>query len=78
MEPSLQPWLCIHLSDSSSRLLWVLWLLLIHSYSRLSELVEHVFPLRGSQHNATFSCPEFSSFCFWREPIAQVCFEELL
>ncbi|XP_008298783.1 phosphatidate phosphatase LPIN2 [Stegastes partitus] len=48
------------------------------SYSRLSELVEHVFPLRSTQHNATFSCPEFSSFCYWREPIAEVCFEELL
>ncbi|KAM3593010.1 uncharacterized protein V6R79_003856 [Siganus canaliculatus] len=48
------------------------------SYSRLSELVEHVFPLRTSQHSATFSCPEFSSFCFWRQPIAEVCFEELL
>ncbi|XP_070842394.1 phosphatidate phosphatase LPIN2-like isoform X2 [Chaetodon trifascialis] len=48
------------------------------SYSRLSELVEHVFPLRTSQHNATFSCPEFSSFCYWRQPIAEVCFEELL
>lgn len=48
------------------------------SYSRLSELVEHVFPLRSSQHNVTFSCPEFSSFCFWRQPIAEVCFEELL
>uniref|UniRef100_A0A665WL31 phosphatidate phosphatase n=1 Tax=Echeneis naucrates TaxID=173247 RepID=A0A665WL31_ECHNA len=48
------------------------------SYSRLSELVEHVFPLRSSQHNATFSCPEFSSFCYWRQPIAEVCFEELL
>ncbi|XP_035511556.1 phosphatidate phosphatase LPIN2-like [Morone saxatilis] len=48
------------------------------SYSRLSELVEHVFPLRSSQHSATFSCPEFSSFCFWRQPIAEVCFEELL
>ncbi|XP_030254653.1 phosphatidate phosphatase LPIN2 isoform X2 [Sparus aurata] len=46
--------------------------------SRLSELVEHVFPLRSSQHNATFSCPEFSSFCYWRQPIAEVCFEELL
>uniref|UniRef100_A0A671UTJ5 phosphatidate phosphatase n=1 Tax=Sparus aurata TaxID=8175 RepID=A0A671UTJ5_SPAAU len=42
------------------------------SYSRLSELVEHVFPLRSSQHNATFSCPEFSSFCYWRQPIAEV------
>lgn len=48
------------------------------SYSRLSELVEHVFPLRSSQHNATFSCPEFSSFCYWRQPIAEVCLEELL
>uniref|UniRef100_A0A4W6CJ83 phosphatidate phosphatase n=1 Tax=Lates calcarifer TaxID=8187 RepID=A0A4W6CJ83_LATCA len=44
------------------------------SYSRLSELVEHVFPLRSSQHNATFSCPEFSSFCYWRQPIAEVLF----
>ncbi|KAM6900310.1 phosphatidate phosphatase LPIN2-like [Xenentodon cancila] len=48
------------------------------SYSRLSELVEHVFPLRSTQHNASFSCPEFSSFCYWRQPIAQLCFEELL
>ncbi|XP_060920642.1 phosphatidate phosphatase LPIN2-like isoform X1 [Labrus mixtus] len=48
------------------------------SYGRLSELVEHVFPLRSSQQNATFSCPEFSSFCYWRQPIAEVCSEELL
>ncbi|XP_034562896.1 phosphatidate phosphatase LPIN2-like [Notolabrus celidotus] len=48
------------------------------SYSRLSELVEHVFPLRSSQQNATFSCPEFSSFCYWRQPIAELCLEELL
>uniref|UniRef100_A0A674PIY7 phosphatidate phosphatase n=1 Tax=Takifugu rubripes TaxID=31033 RepID=A0A674PIY7_TAKRU len=47
------------------------------SYGRLSELVEHVFPLRSSQHSATFCCPEFSSFCFWRQPIAQVCLQEL-
>ncbi|XP_054893703.1 phosphatidate phosphatase LPIN2-like isoform X2 [Poeciliopsis prolifica] len=48
------------------------------SYSRLSELVEHVFPLRSTQQCATFSCPDFSSFCYWRQPIAEVCFEELL
>uniref|UniRef100_A0A3Q3VXX0 phosphatidate phosphatase n=1 Tax=Mola mola TaxID=94237 RepID=A0A3Q3VXX0_MOLML len=48
------------------------------SYGRLSELVEHVFPLRSSQNSATFSCPEFSSFSFWRQPISEVCFEELL
>uniref|UniRef100_A0A3P9J552 phosphatidate phosphatase n=1 Tax=Oryzias latipes TaxID=8090 RepID=A0A3P9J552_ORYLA len=48
------------------------------SYGRLSELVEHVFPLRGTQHNVTFSCPEFSSFSYWRQPIAPACLEELL
>lgn len=47
-------------------------------YGRLSELVEHVFPLRSCQQNATFSCPEFSSFCYWRQPIPEVCLEELL
>ncbi|RVE58663.1 hypothetical protein OJAV_G00196610 [Oryzias javanicus] len=48
------------------------------SYGRLSELVEHVFPLRNTQHNVTFSCPEFSSFSYWRQPVAPVCLEELL
>ncbi|XP_060950103.1 phosphatidate phosphatase LPIN2-like [Limanda limanda] len=48
------------------------------SYSRLSELVEHVFPLRSSEHSATFSCPEFSSFCYWRQPIGELRLEELL
>uniref|UniRef100_A0A8C7GA85 phosphatidate phosphatase n=1 Tax=Oncorhynchus kisutch TaxID=8019 RepID=A0A8C7GA85_ONCKI len=48
------------------------------SYGRLSELVEHVFPLRSKEQSATFSFPEFSSFCFWRQPIAEVCLEELL
>ncbi|KAL6097691.1 lpin2 [Pungitius sinensis] len=48
------------------------------SYSRLSELVEHVFPLRSSRHGASFSCPEFSSFCYWRQPIAALRPDELL
>uniref|UniRef100_A0A8C7THV9 phosphatidate phosphatase n=1 Tax=Oncorhynchus mykiss TaxID=8022 RepID=A0A8C7THV9_ONCMY len=48
------------------------------SYGRLSELVEHVFPLRSKEQSATFSFPEFSSFCFWRQPIDDVCLEELL
>uniref|UniRef100_A0A5F8H8L3 phosphatidate phosphatase n=1 Tax=Monodelphis domestica TaxID=13616 RepID=A0A5F8H8L3_MONDO len=39
------------------------------SYHRLSELVEHVFPLLNKEQNSAFSCPEFSSFCFWRKPI---------
>ncbi|XP_035597375.1 phosphatidate phosphatase LPIN2-like isoform X2 [Oncorhynchus keta] len=48
------------------------------SYGRLSELVEHVFPLCSKEQSATFSFPEFSSFCFWRQPIDEVCLEELL
>uniref|UniRef100_A0A674DBQ9 Lipin 2 n=1 Tax=Salmo trutta TaxID=8032 RepID=A0A674DBQ9_SALTR len=32
----------------------------------------------SKEQSATFSFPEFSSFCFWRHPIAEVCIEELL
>uniref|UniRef100_A0A6Q2YWH4 phosphatidate phosphatase n=1 Tax=Esox lucius TaxID=8010 RepID=A0A6Q2YWH4_ESOLU len=39
------------------------------SYGRLSELVDHVFPLRSKEQSATFTFPEFSTFCFWRQPI---------
>ncbi|XP_064188955.1 phosphatidate phosphatase LPIN2-like isoform X2 [Anguilla rostrata] len=48
------------------------------SYSRLSELVEHVFPLLNKQQSSAFTFPEFSSFCFWRQPIPEVCLEDLL
>lgn len=48
------------------------------SYSRLSELVDHVFPLLNKQQSSAFAFPEFSSFCFWRQPIAQVCLDDLL
>ncbi|XP_049605523.1 phosphatidate phosphatase LPIN2-like isoform X5 [Syngnathus scovelli] len=48
------------------------------SYSRLSELVDHVFPLRGRQHAAAFCCPEFSAFSYWRQPVTHACLEELL
>uniref|UniRef100_A0A3Q2YPG1 Lipin 2 n=1 Tax=Hippocampus comes TaxID=109280 RepID=A0A3Q2YPG1_HIPCM len=39
------------------------------SYTRLGELVEHVFPLRSRQDAAAFCCPEFSAFSYWRQPI---------
>lgn len=42
------------------------------SYHRLSELVEHVFPLLSKEQNSAFPCPEFSSFCYWREPIPKL------
>ncbi|XP_061877556.1 phosphatidate phosphatase LPIN2-like [Entelurus aequoreus] len=48
------------------------------SYDRLSELVEHVFPPRACQHSTVLSCPEYSAFLYWREPMAPVCLEELL
>ncbi|XP_006634372.2 phosphatidate phosphatase LPIN2 isoform X1 [Lepisosteus oculatus] len=47
------------------------------SYSRLSELVEHVFPLLNKEQSSAFSSPEFSSFCFWRQPIAEINEEDL-
>ncbi|XP_069013831.1 phosphatidate phosphatase LPIN2 isoform X1 [Embiotoca jacksoni] len=48
------------------------------SYCRLSELVEHVFPLLSKEQNEAFLMPEFSSFCYWRQPIADVDPDELL
>lgn len=47
-------------------------------YTRLSELVEHVFPLRSRQDAAAFCCPEFSAFSYWRQPVTHACLEELL
>ncbi|KAM6920150.1 phosphatidate phosphatase LPIN2 isoform 2-T3 [Lycodopsis pacificus] len=48
------------------------------SYCRLSELVEHVFPLLSKEQNEAFVLPEYSSFCYWRQPIPDVDPEELL
>uniref|UniRef100_U3FSC8 phosphatidate phosphatase n=1 Tax=Callithrix jacchus TaxID=9483 RepID=U3FSC8_CALJA len=47
------------------------------SYHRLSELVEHVFPLLSKEQNSAFPCPEFSSFCYWRDPIPEVDLDDL-
>ncbi|XP_006867334.1 PREDICTED: phosphatidate phosphatase LPIN2 [Chrysochloris asiatica] len=47
------------------------------SYHRLSELVEHVFPLLDKEQNSAFPCPEFSSFCYWRAPIPNVSLNDL-
>ncbi|XP_072544223.1 phosphatidate phosphatase LPIN2 [Salminus brasiliensis] len=48
------------------------------SYSRLSELVEHVFPLVSKEQSSAFSFPEFSTFCFWRQPIPEINPDDLL
>lgn len=47
------------------------------SYHRLSELVEHVFPLLSKEQNSAFPYPEFSSFCYWRDPIPEVDLDDL-
>ncbi|KFO27100.1 Phosphatidate phosphatase LPIN2 [Fukomys damarensis] len=47
------------------------------SYHRLSELVEHVFPLLSKEQNSAFPCPEFSSFCYWRDPIPAADLDDL-
>lgn len=41
-------------------------------YGRLSELVEHVFPLLSKEQSSAFECPEYSSFCFWRSPLPEI------
>lgn len=48
------------------------------SYGRLSELVEHVFPLLSKEQNEAFVMPEYSSFCYWRQPIPDINPDELL
>ncbi|XP_009985136.1 PREDICTED: phosphatidate phosphatase LPIN2 isoform X1 [Tauraco erythrolophus] len=47
------------------------------SYYRLSELVEHVFPLLNKEQSSAFPCPEFSSFCYWREPLPDLNMDDL-
>uniref|UniRef100_A0A8C2Y9G4 Phosphatidate phosphatase LPIN2-like n=1 Tax=Coturnix japonica TaxID=93934 RepID=A0A8C2Y9G4_COTJA len=47
------------------------------SYYRLSELVEHVFPLLNKEQSSAFPCPEFSSFCYWRDPLPELNMEDL-
>ncbi|KAM9500748.1 phosphatidate phosphatase LPIN2-like [Clarias gariepinus] len=48
------------------------------SYSRLNELVDHVFPLVGKEQSAALNYPEFSSFCYWRQPVAEISQEDIL
>ncbi|XP_037538276.1 phosphatidate phosphatase LPIN2 [Nematolebias whitei] len=48
------------------------------SYGRLSELVEHVFPLLSKEQNEAFVMPEYSSFCYWRQPLPEINPDELL
>ncbi|XP_059184903.1 phosphatidate phosphatase LPIN2-like isoform X2 [Centropristis striata] len=49
------------------------------SYSHLSELVEHFFPMlsvRGS--TSALDCPDYSSSSYWKQPLPEVDFDTLL
>ncbi|XP_037345661.2 zgc:123305 [Pungitius pungitius] len=51
------------------------------SYSHLSELVEHFFPMLsvgGSSTSSALDCPEYSSFSFWKEPLPELDLGTLL
>ncbi|XP_014342938.1 phosphatidate phosphatase LPIN2 isoform X2 [Latimeria chalumnae] len=47
------------------------------SYPRLSELVEHVFPLIKQGPGTAFIDPEYSHFLYWRDPLPSIHLEEL-
>uniref|UniRef100_A0A7M4FUK8 phosphatidate phosphatase n=1 Tax=Crocodylus porosus TaxID=8502 RepID=A0A7M4FUK8_CROPO len=41
-----------------------------HSYVRLCEVVDHVFPLLKRSHSSDFPCSDtYSQFTYWREPL---------
>ncbi|CAJ1051577.1 phosphatidate phosphatase LPIN2-like isoform X1 [Xyrichtys novacula] len=50
------------------------------SYSHLSELVEHFFPMLSVEGSKSFilDCPEYSSFSYWKEPLPEVDMNALL
>ncbi|XP_051879326.1 phosphatidate phosphatase LPIN2 isoform X2 [Pristis pectinata] len=47
------------------------------SYIRLSELVEHVFPLLSQEQCSAFIYPEYSYFNYWRDVLPSISMEEL-
>ncbi|XP_059502070.1 phosphatidate phosphatase LPIN2 isoform X2 [Stegostoma tigrinum] len=46
-------------------------------YIRLSELVEHVFPLLCQEQCSAFVYPEYSHFNYWRDPLPNISTEDL-
>ncbi|KAK3567456.1 hypothetical protein QTP86_019994, partial [Hemibagrus guttatus] len=48
------------------------------SYSHLNELVDHIFPLLGKEQSAALNYPEFSSFCYWRQPVTVISQKDIL
>ncbi|XP_066869537.1 phosphatidate phosphatase LPIN3 isoform X2 [Kogia breviceps] len=42
------------------------------TYERLSEVAELLFPPVARGPSTDLACPEYSNFCYWREPLAPV------
>ncbi|XP_041638902.1 zgc:123305 isoform X2 [Cheilinus undulatus] len=49
------------------------------SYSHLSELVEHFFPMLSVEGSKSYAldCPEYSSFSYWKEPLPELDLDAL-
>ncbi|KAM4740749.1 phosphatidate phosphatase LPIN2 isoform 2-T2 [Anableps anableps] len=49
------------------------------SYDHLSELVEHFFPILSTEgsNSLLLDCPDYSSFCYWRELLPELDMDEL-
>ncbi|XP_047438235.1 zgc:123305 isoform X2 [Mugil cephalus] len=50
------------------------------SYSHLSELVEHFFPVLSADGSSSLAldCPDYSSFSYWKEPLPELDLDALL
>lgn len=45
----------------------------LHSYVRLGEVVDHVFPLKMRASSSDFPCSDtYSHFTYWREQLPRV------
>lgn len=53
------------------------WPCFAHRYKRLSEVVELLFPPLDRGPSTDLASPEYSSFCYWREPLTTVDLDTL-
>ena len=52
-------------------------MLLFCSYTSLADIADHLFPpIRGTDDHVVND--EYSNFNFWREPVQDICIDELL
>lgn len=49
----------------------------VHRYERLGEIVELLFPPVARGPSTDLANPEYSNFCYWREPLTSVDLDAL-